>query len=77
MSARWPSRYPVWTLGALGVAALLFWEIDFATLNWPTFPHRSGTLTAEPTGRPMDRRSKLELFEEIRWEHSTHGTGTI
>ena len=24
MSARWPSRYPVWTLGALGVAALLF-----------------------------------------------------
>ena len=24
MSARWPSRYPVWTLGALGVATLLF-----------------------------------------------------
>ena len=24
MSARWPSRYPEWTLGALGVAALLF-----------------------------------------------------
>jgi len=24
MSARWPSRYPVWTLGALGAAALLF-----------------------------------------------------
>jgi len=24
MRARWPSRYPVWTLGALGVAALLF-----------------------------------------------------
>lgn len=24
MSARWPSRWPVWTLGALGVAALMF-----------------------------------------------------
>ncbi len=24
MSARWPSRYPVWTFGAVGVAALVF-----------------------------------------------------
>src|SRR5713101_9937817 len=58
---------------------------DFATLNWPHFDHYiwphpnpidRPTLFAKRTGRAMDRRRKVELFEEIRREHA-HGAGTI
>jgi hypothetical protein len=58
---------------------------DFATLKWPhvdhhIWPHPNlidrPTLSAKQTGRAMDRRRKVERFEEIRREHA-HGAGTI
>src|SRR5579864_3208797 len=60
---------------------------DFGTLIWPHFgrlnwPHliysdRSSYCPCQPrTGRAMDRRRKVELFEQIRREYR-FGVGTI